>query len=356
MGQVVEHDHQVGLEERGRGRPDRVALRQRDGRLEDRHRVVGERPDAAAGEARHALGRGDAATRDELADRLERIGRRRGLDREVGVVGRDVERARLDAGEAVAHLEQAPRPGPEEGVAPEPLAAFDRLEEVRRAAVVQAQEGTDRRLEVGRPGRAQQDRVRVRREALGLGQAERLVGAHRVGASRIRNDPSSRDERPCLPRCHPHSALPHLRDRQSAAHGRRPIGAARYRWRSAPEPTDACGEPLRVRSGGSRVHSPSSPSRLAPTAGSLSRRATGTRPVHSPLFVMWRGVWAGSFRGRQARRGALVRARIVADTNSCGANAELRAPTACGAARHARRPSPSAGTTRVKRRLHHGDC
>ena len=47
-----------------------------------------------------------------------------------------------------------------------------------------------------------------------------------------------------------------------------------------------------VRSGGSRVHSPSSSSRLAPAAGSLDRRATGTRPVHSPLFVMWPGVWA----------------------------------------------------------------
>ena len=213
MGEVVEHDHEVGLEERGRRRPDRVAFRQRDRRLEDRNRVVGERADAAAGEARHALGRGDPATRDEPADGLERIGRRLGLDREVGMVGRDVERARLDVGETVTDLEQAPRSRPEEGVAAEPLPAFDRLEEVRRAAVVQAQEGTDRRLEVGRAGRAQQDRVRVRREALCLGQAERLVGGHRVGASRIRNDPSSRDERPCLPRCHPHSALPHLRDR-----------------------------------------------------------------------------------------------------------------------------------------------
>jgi hypothetical protein len=48
--------------------------------------------------------------------------------------------------------------------------------------------------------------------------------------------------------------------------------------------------PPRVRSGGSRVHSLSSSSRLAPTAGSLGRRATGTRPVHSPFFVMWPGV------------------------------------------------------------------
>ena len=48
--------------------------------------------------------------------------------------------------------------------------------------------------------------------------------------------------------------------------------------------------PPRVRSGGSRVHSLSSSSRLAPAAGSLGRRATGTRPVHSPFFVMWPGV------------------------------------------------------------------
>ena len=37
-----------------------------------------------------------------------------------------------------------------------------------------------------------------------------------------------------------------------------------------------------VRSGGSRVHSPSLPSRLPPAAGSLCRHSTGTRPVHGP--------------------------------------------------------------------------
>ena len=100
------------------------------------------------------------------------------------------------------------------------------------------------------------------------------------------------------------------------------IGAARYRWRSAPEPTDACGVPLRVRSGGSRVHSPSSPSRLAPTAGSLVRRATDTRPVHSPLFVMWRGVWAGCFAASSAPQGRHCRHHVFAITNPCGASAE----------------------------------
>ena len=41
-----------------------------------------------------------------------------------------------------------------------------------------------------------------------------------------------------------------------------------------------------VWSGGSRVHSPPSSLRFPPATGSLCRRATGTRPVHSPFFVM----------------------------------------------------------------------
>ena len=64
--------------------------------------------------------------------------------------------------------------------------------------------------------------------------------------------------------------------------------------------------PLRVRSGGSRVHSLSASLRLAPTAGSLGRRATGTRPVHSPLFVMCAEYGSvdgpSSAADRQARR------------------------------------------------------
>ncbi len=87
--------------------------------------------------------------------------------------------------------------------------------------------------------------------------------------------------------------MPHSRDRR--------VGRCRHRRRSAlPCIAGALRRSLlmsgiarRVRSGGSRVHSPSSSSRLAPAAGSLGRRATGTRPVHSPFFVMWPGVWAG---------------------------------------------------------------
>ena len=56
------------------GDADRIALGQRDGRLEHGDRVVRQGADGAAGEARHALGRLDAAARDEGADGGERIG------------------------------------------------------------------------------------------------------------------------------------------------------------------------------------------------------------------------------------------------------------------------------------------
>jgi len=67
----------------------------------------------------------------------------------------------------------------------------------------------------------------------------------------------------------------------------RPIGAALYRWRSAPEPTGFRGRcRVAVGSGGSRVHSPPPSPRFPPATGSLCRRSTGTRPVHSPFFAM----------------------------------------------------------------------
>ena len=119
------------------------------------------------------------------------------------------------------------------------------------------------------------------------------VGCDRdVGPEESRTTFVSRDERSCLPRCHPHSAMPHSRDRQVfRPRARRPrappIGAALYRWRSAPKPTgrrvSLCGGSCRVRSGGSRVHSPPSPLRFPPATGSLGRRATGTRPVLSHI-------------------------------------------------------------------------
>ena len=199
------------------------------------------------------------------------------LDRQVGGVDRHRHRPGLDAGDAVADLEQAARPDAEERVATEALAALDRFEQVGRAAVVEAQEGADRGLEVGRARGAQQDRVGVGGEALGLRQADRIGCRHRGWPRRIKNDLRLRDERSCLPRCHPHSAMPHSRDRRvgrgfaTAADRRCPVSlalcaGAYWRPRLAPP---------RVRSGGSRVHSPSSSFRLAPTAGSLGRRRDG---------------------------------------------------------------------------------
>ena len=75
--------------------------------------------------------------------------------------------------------------------------------------------------------------------------------------------------------------MPHLRDRRPG----------RGTWRSAlPCIAGALRRSLLgitpVRSGGSRVHSPPPSPRFPPATGSLCRRSTGTRPVHSPLFVM----------------------------------------------------------------------
>ena len=154
-----------------------------------------------------------------------------------------------------------------------------------------------------------------------------------VGTRKSENDQFvRRDERSLLlPRCHPRSAVCRtLTDGPLVGPlpGCRSIGAALYRWRSAPEPTgrprrpraSASWPPPRVRSGGSRVHSPPPPPRLAPTAGSLEWRSTGTRPDRCPCSVVTReyrsgrqGVKRGVRRWRDAgvcSAGALARARM----------------------------------------------
>ena len=89
------------------------------------------------------------------------------------------------------------------------------------------------------------------------------------------------------------------------------IGAALYRWRSAPEPTGSRRRVVpvvaSVRSGGSRVHSPPPSPRFPPATGSLCRRSTGTRPVHSPLFVM--SAEYGSVSGERQARSVWAAAR-----------------------------------------------
>ena len=188
VGEVVEHQDEVGLDE-GRHRDvDGVELRERDGRLERGDRVVGERPDGAAGEPRHPVDRQHPAARHERADRGEGIGGRRAVDRQVRGIGRDGDRPGLGPGDAVADLEEPPRPDAEERVPAEALAALDRLEEIGRTAVVEPQERPDRGLEVGRAGGAEQDRVRIGGEALRLRQAERVRRRHRGWPLESRND------------------------------------------------------------------------------------------------------------------------------------------------------------------------
>ena len=275
------------------------------GRLEGRHRVIGERPDGAAGEAGHPLGRLDAAAWHERADGGQRIGDGARLDRQVGGVDGHRHRPGLDPGDAVAHLEQAAWPDAQERIATEPLAALDRFEQVGGVPVVEPEEGADGGLEVRRARGAQQDRVGVGGEALGLRQADRIGCRHRGWPRRIKNDLRLRDERSCLPRCHPHSAMPHSRDRRvvhvSVVTDRRcPVSlalcaGAYWRPRLAPP---------RVRSGGSRVHPPSSSFRLAPTAGSLGRRRDEYSSRSQPAVRDVRGVWTGRVRGVKRSTGS----------------------------------------------------
>ncbi len=118
------------------------------------------------------------------------------------------------------------------------------------------------------------------------------------------------------------------------------IGAARYRWRSAPEPTGLVGGLVaripRVRSGGSRVHSPPPSPRFPPTTGSLCRRSTGTRPVHSPYSYQWRGWWQDTARASSGHRRHVTRHPVARTPRS-------RRPAASGSA-DSGRPSSIART------------
>ena len=188
----------------------------------------------------------------EPAEGGQRVGGRRPLGRQIRVVGVDVKWPGLHGREAVAHLEETARADAEEAVAPEPLAPLDRFEQVGRSAVVEPEECPDRGLEVGIPGRRQQDRVGVADEPLRGGQAERVGGGHRArglqgGCSGSGRGPENQ-KRPIVPgRKVVPSAVPpsfgvcrtHLTDGSSddPLDPSAPIGAARYRWRSAPEPT-----------------------------------------------------------------------------------------------------------------------
>ena len=126
----------------------------------------------------------DAALRHEVAQGRQRVGGGERLGRQVGREVVTPTGRRLDRGHAVADGQQAPRADAHEGVAAQPLAALDGLEQEGRAAVVEAHEGADRGLEVGAAGGRQQDRVGRAGQLPDLAKTERIFECHvRCGAS-----------------------------------------------------------------------------------------------------------------------------------------------------------------------------
>ena len=104
------------------------------------------------------------------AQSLERVCGRRDLGDKVASRARRQPVGCASIGLAVANFEQAARQDAQEGIAAQALAALDRLEQVGGRAVVEREEGADRRLEVRVARGAQQHRVVVGGEALGLRQ------------------------------------------------------------------------------------------------------------------------------------------------------------------------------------------
>ena len=296
--QVIEDEDEVGLDEGGCGRPDGIGVRERDARLEDRDGVVGQRPDGAAGEARHALGRLDTTPAHEATEREQRVGRVDGRDRQLGVVSIDGDGPVLDARLAMAHFEQPTRADAQERVAAQALPSLDRLEEV--GGVVPSSSRRNAPMGVSRSA----DRVARRRSVSALPASRfawvRLSGSVmvtcgasggpcRLGPRENRNDLSSiRDERPSLPRCHPHSAMPHFLTDGWSFDPRSALPAIAGALRRSLLGSRVAA--VAVRSGGSRVHSSPLPPRLPPAAGSLCRHSTGTRPVRSPYSRCRAGV------------------------------------------------------------------
>ena len=104
--------------------------------------------------------------------------------------------------------------------------------------------------------------------------------------------------------------MPHSRDRRRRD-GPVAIGAALYRWRSAPEPTGSAAVPRSVRSGGSRVHSLSSSPRFPPATGSLCRPLDGYSSRSLPALRDVAGRMAGCGPGVKGGRPASRTARCL---------------------------------------------
>ena len=305
--------HEVRLDEGGRRDGDRIAVGQRDGRLERRDGVIREGADRAAGEPRHALDRQDPAARHELADRRERV-------RDLGH-GRSAGPARTRAPSRAASGCGRDRREPR-GAAAARRRGTSSARRVRRPRRTRGGTPARRHRDAGtrRSGVSRSAGRVARSRTVSASLARRLVWARLSGSVVViawASGESQTTVRPGTKGRAFRGATLIRRCRTLVTDG---LGRCRHRRRSAlPCIAGALRRSLlmsgfarRVRSGGSRVHSPSSSSRLAPAAGSLGRRATGTRPVHSPFFVMWPGVWAGPADGvkRPAARVAAPRAEL----------------------------------------------
>ena len=178
---MIEDEDQVRLLEGGHRDADRVARRQRNGRLESsrRRRRRARRPRRPGTAGCSSRGRcGASAVKRRSASSgsgdLER------LRREVRGEVVHAHRPALDRGRAAADGQQAPRAHAQERVAAQALAALDGLEQEGGAAVVEAHERADGGLEVGVAGGSQQDRVGRARELPDLLETERIADCHVV--------------------------------------------------------------------------------------------------------------------------------------------------------------------------------
>ena len=188
--EVVEDEDQVGLKECRERHPHRVGSRERHGGLERGHRVVPQGADRAADESWHALDRERAPEGHERAQGVERIRRRHRGHRERAIPARLLDRPRLHARAGIVHREDPAGAHPEEAVPTQALAALDRLEQVSRPAVVEAEERADGGLEVGIARGAEEDRVRARRQPAHLAEADRVRHRHRASPFVSRADRS----------------------------------------------------------------------------------------------------------------------------------------------------------------------
>ena len=283
---------------------DRVALGQRDAsartRRRRRRRARPTAPPVKRGipsvgrTRRRGTKARSAASGSGVVDRRRPAGRARRSGPSTGRV--------WIAGHAVADLEQPPRADAEERVAPEPLAALDRLEQVggvrrRRGA------GTRRSASRGPPG-AWRAAGSCRRSAARRFASARLSGSAvviAVGLGESKTTVRLRDERSCLPRCHPHSAVPHSRDRR--------VGRCRHRRRSAlPCIAGALRRSLlasAARAAPRSVRRLPGPFAVVVVPARTSRRVSGSTcdgysSRSQPVFVMWPRSMGGSRAGRQA--------------------------------------------------------